>query len=184
MKRYILTGAPGAGKTTIIRELEATGYSVVHEAATDMIAVEHARGNDEPWTHPAFIDAIAYEQQQRELRASAVPVNIQFFDRSPICTYALCTFLRYPISQMLGSELARIQKERVYERSVFFIRNLGYIVPTAARRISFEDSLVFEKAHEDAYREFGYTLVSVEAAPLADRVALIHATVTGLEAAT
>jgi len=182
MKRYILTGAPGAGKTTIIRELEAAGYSVVQEAATDIIAVEHARGNDQPWTDPAFIDAIAYEQQRRELIAATPPVDIQFFDRSPICTYALCTFLGYPISHTLGGELARIEKERVYERSVFFVRNLGYIVPTAARRISFEDSLTFEKAHEDAYRAFGYRLVDVDAAPLADRVELIKRTVAELEA--
>jgi predicted ATPase len=33
MKRYVVTGAPGAGKTAIIRELEMDGFSVVEEAA-------------------------------------------------------------------------------------------------------------------------------------------------------
>ena len=49
IKRYILTGAPGAGKTAIIRELARRGYAVVDEAATDVIAREHASGNAEPW---------------------------------------------------------------------------------------------------------------------------------------
>src|SRR5665213_3132380 len=35
MKRYILTGAPGAGKTAILRQLERDGYGVIEEAATD-----------------------------------------------------------------------------------------------------------------------------------------------------
>jgi predicted ATPase len=66
MKRFIVTGAPGAGKTAIIRQLELDGYSVVEEAATDIIAVAHAQGIDEPWRHPSFIDAIANLQQRRQ----------------------------------------------------------------------------------------------------------------------
>jgi len=58
MRRFIITGAPGAGKTTIIRQLELDGFSVVEEAATDVIAAVHAQGVVEPWRHPSFIDAI------------------------------------------------------------------------------------------------------------------------------
>ena len=43
MKRFILTGAPGAGKTAIIRQLEIDRLSVVEEAATDVITLEQAR---------------------------------------------------------------------------------------------------------------------------------------------
>ena len=39
MRRFIITGAPGAGKTAIVRQLELDGFSVVEEAATDVIAV-------------------------------------------------------------------------------------------------------------------------------------------------
>src|ERR1700739_2291582 len=42
---------------------------------------------------------------------------------------------------------------------------------TAARRITFEQSLVFEQLHEQAYRDLGFQLVDVPAGPLADRVA-------------
>jgi len=58
MRRFIVTGAPGAGKTAIIRQLELDGFSVVEEAATDIIAAAQARGIAEPWTDPSFIDLI------------------------------------------------------------------------------------------------------------------------------
>jgi predicted ATPase len=44
MKRFILTGAPGAGKTVILRQLECDGFGVVEEAATDVIALGEALG--------------------------------------------------------------------------------------------------------------------------------------------
>ena len=63
--------------------------------------------------------------------------------------------------------------ERTYEPTVFFIRNQGFVTATAARRISFEDSLVFEQIHEQTYRDLGFEVVDVAAGPIADRVALI-----------
>lgn len=44
MKRYILTGTPGCGKTSIIRGLEMSGASVVAESATDVIAYKQMQG--------------------------------------------------------------------------------------------------------------------------------------------
>ena len=54
MKRYILTGAPGAGKSAILRQLELDGYGVVEEAATDIIAMEQVQGGAEPWSRASF----------------------------------------------------------------------------------------------------------------------------------
>ena len=45
-----------------------------------------------------------------------------------------------------------------------------------------EDSLVFERLHEQVYRDLGFELVEVPAGPLADRVALIRQTVSQLQA--
>jgi predicted ATPase len=175
MRRFIITGAPGAGKTAIIRQLELDGFSVVEEAATDVIAAAHARGTDELWRHPSFIDAIANLQKERQIRASNQPDEIQFHDRSVVCTAALAVWLGYPYSPFLTSELERVKKEGIYQSRVFFIRNLGFVKPTEARRISFEDTVRFEKVHEETYRDFGFELISVEPASLAERVRIIKA---------
>ncbi|HYL99497.1 MAG TPA: AAA family ATPase, partial [Blastocatellia bacterium] len=86
MRRFILTGTPGAGKTAIIRQLERDGFGVVEEAATDLIALEQALGNPEPWRHASFIDSIASLQKQRQVRASLCTDEIQFHDRAVVCT--------------------------------------------------------------------------------------------------
>ena len=49
MRRFILTGTPGCGKTSVIKALEITGASVVTEAATDIIASQQRQGIENPW---------------------------------------------------------------------------------------------------------------------------------------
>jgi predicted ATPase len=178
MKRFIITGAPGAGKTAIIRQLELEGFGVVEEGATDVIAAEQARGTVEPWTDPAFIDAVARLQKQRETRSSYLPDGVQFHDRSVVCTAALARYLGHAFSPFLIQELERVRKQCVYERQVFFIRNLGFITPTQVRRISFEKSLRFEKVHEDTYRDLDFQLVYVAAGEVMERVRSIRDTIT------
>jgi predicted ATPase len=177
MKRFIITGAPGAGKTAIIRQLELDGFSVVEEAATDVIAAAQAQGTVQPWTHPSFIDEIANLQKDRQIQASHQPDEIQFHDRSAVCTAALAVWLGHPVSPFLAGELDRIRQEAIYQPRVFFIRNLGFIMPTEARRISFEDTVRFEKLHEQTYRDFGFELVSVEPGSLVERINIIKAAI-------
>jgi predicted ATPase len=175
MKRFVLTGTPGSGKTAIIRQLEIDGFSVVEEAATDLIALAQAQGITEPWTHPSFIDSVFKLQRQRQVRASRQPNEIQFHDRSVVCTAALATYLGQPVSDEFTRELERIKKEAIYQPQVFFIRNLGSIRPTEARRISFEQALHFERVHEETYRNFGFELLFIEPGSLSARVAATKA---------
>ncbi|GII87791.1 hypothetical protein Ssi03_57810 [Sphaerisporangium siamense] len=180
MKRYILTGTPGSGKTTILRRLATLGYATVEEAATAIIADEQASGDAEPWTRPAFIDKIVALQRQRQMASSTTAPSVQFFDRSPVCTHALSTYVGHPIPPTLSAEIERITQEQVYDRHVFFIRNLGFCEPSNARQISFEDSLTFEHLHEQTYQSFGYNLIDIPAGPLPERITTICAAISRL----
>ena len=82
--------------------------------------------------------------------------------------------LGYPPSQLLERELGRVMREATFERTVFFVRNLGFVSPTQARRISFEESLRFEQIHEEVYRESGFNLIFVQGGPLIARVSQIR----------
>lgn len=177
MPAYVLTGAPGSGKTAVLRMLETLGYAVVEEAATDVIALRQALGHAEPWDDDGFIEAVVSLQWRRSCGVRAD--EVVFFDRSPVCTLALARFLGVAVPPELTREIDRVLAAGTYEEAVFFIREQGFVEPTPARRISYADSLEFEKLNEQAYREPGFNLVDVPAGPLSERVSRIRRTVCG-----
>lgn len=157
-KRFIFTGTPGSGKTSVIRELEKLGHAVIHEAATDVITDAQLNGIERPWEKPEFIDHITCMQKERQMNTTA---DVQFYDRSPFCTYALSKYLGYDVSTSLHDEMERCFKNDVYKNQVFFFENLGFIELTSARKISYEEALIFEKIHLDIYNKFGFDIVMV-----------------------
>lgn len=167
MPNYVLTGTPGSGKTALLRRLELDGHTVVEEAATDVIALNHAYGRPDPWPAPSFFDDILTLQLRRSEKARGSTV---IFDRSPVCTLALARYSGVQPSPALTDAAAR-----TYGAIVFFVRNLGFVERTAARRISLEDALRFERIHEETYRELGFDLIEVPAGPLDERLAIITA---------
>ena len=176
MDRFVLTGAPGSGKTAILRRLELDGLDVVEEAATDVIALAQAQGVDEPWQQPDFTDTIATLQRRRQLAADRHRADRPvFFDRSPVCTYALALFLGHAVGPVLADELDRIRDEHTYERRVFFVVGQGFVTPTPARRITPADAARFEELHVKVYRSLGYELVPIEPGPLDVRADVVRA---------
>jgi predicted ATPase len=145
------------------------GYATVAEAATDIILEEQAHGIAEPWRDSAFPRKILEMQWLRQGQAAASPSEIQFFDRAPLDTWALCLFLGMPIPVGFREEIARVQEAGAYEKTALFVENLGSCEPTAARRISFEDSLRFERVHEEVYREWGYRCLRIPAQSVEER---------------
>jgi predicted ATPase len=154
----------------LLQALRDRGWFVVDESATDVIGELHAAGVDEPWTAPEFTERIAAHQR---LRAdSPHDAAVALFDRSPLCTLALARHLGHPVTSRLAAEIDHARA--TFQREVFFVRPLGFVTPTAARRISYEESLAFEKVHEQVYREYGFTLVDVPAGSVEERVALVE----------
>ena len=172
MKRIILTGAPGAGKTVLIRGLERLGHAVVEEAATDVIALEHARGNLRPHEHPQFIDKIMQLQLMRLKSANGA---LQFHDRSLVCTAALAEFLGFPIPAALHEAI--LATRDLFEPRVIFVRLLDFIQKTEARQISLAASREFEAVHETAYRRYGFELLDVQPADIDTRIRTILAAI-------
>lgn len=171
--RFILTGAPGAGKTALIRHLEAFGHEIVEEAATDVIALAQASGTDRPWERPEFIADIAALQAWRE--AAPMRASRRFADRSIFCTLALAEWLGHPVPDGVLATADQLAASNWFERRVFFIEQLGFIENTEARRISLEDATRFGAVHEAVYQRYGFELIRIRPASIAERAATILA---------
>lgn len=170
-----MTGAPGAGKTSILRALADLGYAVVEEAATHVKAAALARGEAEPGADPLFIDRIVWLQRRRLAEPVRAGAPAQVHDRSPVCTLALTRWLGRPVTAALRDELAEITGAGTFDRRVFFVRPIGFCEPTPVRRISYEDSLAFERVHESEYLRLGFEIVDVPAGAVGERTAMIDA---------
>ncbi len=171
--RFIFTGPPGAGKTTLLHELAQDGFSIAAEAATDVIAAKQRLGIHQPWQDASFVDAIAQLQRARQL-ALGDSAPIQLYDRSPICTLALASWLGHPISDDLKREIDRMLREQIYRPEIFFVESLGFITPTEARRIDLADSIRFGQLHEQTYAAYGFRIIRVNPAAVAERAAWVR----------
>jgi len=163
-KKYILTGGPGSGKSSLILSLEHRGEYCIREAAEDIIRYRQALGNKEPWLNPEFQDWILKLQQQRE---AGIPKGIEraFLDRGILD--GLAYFKKN------GKEPSEAIKEATknldYEKTAFLIENLGNCLKTEVRRESLEEALQIERLIEETYRNLGYEIKKIKAGPLEER---------------
>src|SRR5690606_21208696 len=125
-------------------------------------------------TEPSFPERVAELQRRRQLGAAGGAGAVRFFDRSPVCTLALVRYLGHPLTPGLRRELDRIETERVYRRQVFFVELLGFVTPTAARRIDLAGAAEFERVHLDAYGELGYECVRIPPGTPDERAAAVR----------
>lgn len=174
-KRIIITGCPGAGKTSIINLLEAFGESVIHEAARDIIQKELKKGENEPWLKEGFREKIVSLQNKRQFQAGAIETNRfflgrTFFDRSPIDTLTYCLLFKATPTPMLIESVQKILSEDFYDKTVYLIQNLGFTEIDNVRSESQEESLVIEKLLEETYQKLGFRVVLIAKASVEKRV--------------
>ena len=151
--KYVITGGPCVGKSTTLGVLESRGFSVVPEAARDVIARESKReGGILPWTDfCGFQQLVLVLQLEREKDAPAGA----FCDRGVLDGRAYCRIN----GVALPRELAEV--EHGYAR-VFLLSPLERFVSDAERYE--KDPALARRLHDElasVYYEAGYDLVQV-----------------------
>lgn len=169
MKRYVLTGGPSSGKSSLLLGIEKLyGAAIIHEAAEDVIKLAQAFGDPEPWLKEDFQDRILYLQLRREMLAKFSGVDQVFVDRGIIDGLAYFQIAGREPSRALQKAMYDLAKEP-YDK-IFLVENLGNCMTNKVRREDLEEALRLEKLQEQNYLDQGYEVIRIAAGPLDYRI--------------
>lgn len=171
--RYVLTGGPGAGKTTVLNALSERGYRFAPESARRIIKERLRKGLSRRPEPAVFASEIlqADIEQYRQFHSSHEPV---FYDRGVLdALYMLDAAAALP-----GDTAARYVRDFPYNNVVFLLPPWAHIYATDAERDQTleEAQGVFERMQQ-WYSSWGYETVEVPRLDVISRAAFILETV-------
>lgn len=175
--KIALTGGPHSGKTTLLAELAARGFTTVPEAALGVIeelVAELGRDQARAWrlTHvPQFQERIAQRQLQLEYAARQESAAAVFCDRGLVDGLAYMRLVGAPPTPFVN---AAVQSSR-YDVIVLCEICLPFKSRVETGRTSdLQRAREIEASLVATYREFGYELLRLPAeAPAAARADLL-----------
>jgi predicted ATPase len=175
---FVLTGGPGAGKTTLIEALAQAGVTTVAEAGRAVIRDEEARGGRAlPWLNPlAFAGAMLARDvaSYGAMRDTEAPV---VFDRG---IPDIAGYLRLEGLEPPQALRAAIRRHR-YQPCVFICPPWREIYTAdSERRQSFDVARRTHRVMAEVYGELGYELIEVPRASVDARARFVRERIGGL----
>ena len=169
-QRYVITGAPGTGKTAIINALKERGYSCVEENSREIIAEQIINGGDIlPWKNQIAFESLISTKRAKQY-ASIPKDEIYFFDRSAIDCIAYLKVNNLETS----TEILEIIKSCEFNSNVFYTPIWKEIYTNdSERKESIESAISIEKLLLYTYKEFHYSLIEVPKLTIEERVDFI-----------
>jgi predicted ATPase len=173
---FVLTGAPGTGKSAILNGLRGE-LRCVDEPAREVIAEQRASGGRGTWDQdPSLFASLLLQRSIEKYEAARGSGERVLFDRGiPDCVVYASRAGADPEPSLTAVDAFR------YEPHVLFLEPWSDIYTTDEERImSFDDTLSFSETLRDVYRRSGYVLIDVPQNPIAARVAFVRQFVTRL----
>jgi predicted ATPase len=154
---YVITGAPSAGKSTIITELAKRGYVTVEEYGRKLIDQGLASGKTLAQINvdsPEF--ELAWIELQHRGEATTNTATATFFDRGIIDTLAYFAYYNWPIPD----RVTELCKHSTYKK-VFLLEILDY-KQDYARIESAETAHAMQQLFGKVYRDAGYEVIFIK----------------------
>jgi predicted ATPase len=167
---FILTGAPGSGKTAILEQLNHE-FRCVGEPAREVLAEQRASGGGGTWDQsPSLFVQLLLQRSIEKYETARRSGETVIFDRGiPDCVVYAALAETDPTPSLVAVDAFR------YQPHVLFLEPWSDIYSTDDERImSFEDTVSFSESLRGVYEQSGYTLVHVPREPVADRAAFIR----------
>jgi predicted ATPase len=174
-KKYIITGGPGAGKTSLLQALKTAGYPCSEEASRQLITEEVVKGSQcLPWIDlPCFANKVL-QRMVALYNQTAENAGITFFDRGIPDIIAYLKAADLPVSDRYYRALSQLD----YHPLVFILPPWEAIyVNDAERWQTFEQAVHLYSSIKETYREMGFTLVEVPWESVENRMNFILETI-------
>jgi predicted ATPase len=167
---FILTGAPGSGKTAILSRL-IDEFRCVDEPAREVLAEQRATGGRGTWDQdPSLFVRLLLQRSIVKYETARRSGDTVIFDRGvPDCVVYAVRAGTDPAPSLAAVALYR------YQHHVLFLEPWSDIYETDEERImSFDDTVSFSETLRDVYERSGYMLVDVPRGSVDDRAAFVR----------
>jgi len=178
LSRTVITGAPGTGKTSVIKVLEARGFYCFHEVIRDMTAkARQEEPKKEHVSNPLVFVKDPYTFNKDLLNArlahykqvETLEKGPYFFDRGIHDVLAYMDFF----NQEYGKEFEKTCQENTYD-TVFILPPWEEIYISDHERLeTFEESEAIHDQLLSTYKRFGHTPINVPKTTVNERVSFI-----------
>lgn len=170
---YIITGGPGAGKTTVIMGLQETfGYAIQMEAGRSIIQQQMSQnGTILPWLDPSgFADAMFRISYQQYLESQMHPETV-IFDRGIPDIIGFLHLSNLPVPKAYIDAATDLR----YQSKVFITPPWKEIyAKDAERRQSWQEAKATYQVMLNIYTKLGYQLIDLPLDSPSNRTAFIH----------
>jgi predicted ATPase len=158
--KYVITGGPGSGKSSVLEALRSRGYNTIDEAARPIKEEQRLRKEQGlsyilPENDNYGFQRLIYTKQV-ELEQQCYGKS--FIDRGVIDNIAYCRRFSTPVCD----ELDRFCRASDYGK-VFILDSLPqkFYEQDAARDEDYSESILLGNMLADAYRDYGHNVVRV-----------------------
>jgi|SRR5579872_2889713 len=169
-KRFVITGAMGSGKSTVLKLLKSSGLNVIEEPARQILAEQRSIGDEGvPEKNPKYFLQLMLSRTIYQFKQTQELDEDVIYDRGvpDLLAYFHLFNITYPPAQQ-ASKLFR------YEPKVFIFPSWQEIYTTDdERKMSFELAQDFGMNVQSIYSECGYTLIHVPCISAEERVQFI-----------
>ena len=174
-EKYLITGGPGAGKTSLLQALKAAGYFGSEEASRQVITEEVALGSDcLPWSNLSGFAGKVLERMTMLYTQATANTGITFFDRGIPDIIAYQKAAGLPVDNKYYTAF----QQHAYHPLAFILPPWKAIyVNDAERWQTFEEAVHLYTSIRETYEVLGFTLVTVPEAPVEIRVQFIQQTI-------
>lgn len=177
-QRIVITGAPGTGKTALIKALEQQGLYCYHEIIRAMTAkAKDQSANKEQRSNPlAFVDdPLTFNKTLLEGRAAHFDNSLErqegicFFDRGIPDVLAYMDYFK----QDYPADFETVINQRKYDK-IFILPPWKEIYVSDNERLeSFEEAEALHEHLEATYKRFGYQVHVVPKVSIAERALFV-----------